>query len=87
VQRPRLLELGLIHRDPLVRPLSLPELPDDADSVDLKRSTVRAGLVHLVGTGRRAARTPHPGWQFNWSGLVSGKPLTSPWRKVRIRRG
>jgi hypothetical protein len=43
--------------------------------------------VHLVGTGRRAARTPHPGWQFNWSGLVSGKPLTSPWRKVRIRRG
>ncbi|MFD7655064.1 FtsK/SpoIIIE domain-containing protein [Actinosynnema sp. NPDC059797] len=40
VLKPRVIEMDLIHSDPLARPLAVPALSDDADAVDLKRVVV-----------------------------------------------
>jgi S-DNA-T family DNA segregation ATPase FtsK/SpoIIIE len=56
VHRPGRLELDLVHRDPLIRPVPLPELADDAGAVDLKRvpvgrtETGKPWRVRLLGT-------------------------------------
>ncbi|PXY33858.1 FtsK/SpoIIIE domain-containing protein [Prauserella flavalba] len=56
VRKPGRLELDLVHRDPLVRPVPVPALTDDAASVDLKRVTVgrtetgKPWRVRLLGT-------------------------------------
>ena len=56
VVRPGTVELDLIHRDPLVAPIPVPMLADDATPVDLKRITVgrtetgKPWRIRLLGT-------------------------------------
>jgi S-DNA-T family DNA segregation ATPase FtsK/SpoIIIE len=77
VLRPRLLELDLIHRDPLVRPLPVPDLADDAESVDLKRVTVgrtetgKPWRLRLLGSQVLVVGVPGAGkgsilWSIVW---------------------
>jgi S-DNA-T family DNA segregation ATPase FtsK/SpoIIIE len=77
VLRPRLLELDLIHRDPLVRPLPVPVLVQDADGVDLKRVTVgrtetgKPWRLRLLGSQLLVVGVPGAGkgsvlWSIVW---------------------
>jgi S-DNA-T family DNA segregation ATPase FtsK/SpoIIIE len=77
VLRPRVVELDLIHRDPLVRPLPVPALSVDGNAVDLKRVTVgrtEAGKpwrLRLLGSQLLVVGVPGAGkgsvlWSIVW---------------------
>ncbi|WP_199440500.1 FtsK/SpoIIIE domain-containing protein [Umezawaea beigongshangensis] len=77
VLRPRLLELDLVHRDPLHRPVPVPELATDAEGVDVKRvivgrtETGRPWRLRLLGSQVLVVGVPGAGkgsvlWSIVW---------------------
>ncbi|MBP2340165.1 S-DNA-T family DNA segregation ATPase FtsK/SpoIIIE [Saccharothrix coeruleofusca] len=77
VLRPRVIELDLIHRDPLLWPLPVPVLADDAAGVDLKRVVVgrtetgKPWRLRLLGSQLLVVGVPGAGkgsvlWSIVW---------------------
>ncbi|WP_028661588.1 FtsK/SpoIIIE domain-containing protein [Saccharomonospora saliphila] len=78
VRKPGRLELDLIHRDPLARPIPAPALVEKPEAVDLKRVTVgrtetgrpwRVRLVgrHLLAVGATGAGKGSLLWSIVWA--------------------
>jgi S-DNA-T family DNA segregation ATPase FtsK/SpoIIIE len=77
VLRPRVVELDLIHRDPLIRPLPVPVLADDVNGVDLKKvivgrtETGKPWRLRLLGSQLLVVGVPGAGkgsvlWSIVW---------------------
>ncbi|MBP2474042.1 S-DNA-T family DNA segregation ATPase FtsK/SpoIIIE [Crossiella equi] len=78
VRRPGRLELDLVHRDPLVRPIPVPELAAKDSAVDLKRLvvgctengrpfTLRVLGNHLLVVGSTGAGKGSVMWSLIWA--------------------
>ncbi|WP_322788473.1 FtsK/SpoIIIE domain-containing protein [Allokutzneria albata] len=78
VRKPGRLELDLVHRDPLVRPVGVPELPPVEATVDLKRLvigvaetgrslTLRLQGNHVLVVGSTGAGKGSVMWSLIWA--------------------
>jgi S-DNA-T family DNA segregation ATPase FtsK/SpoIIIE len=77
VLRPRVVELDLVHRDPLIRPLPVPVLAEDVNGVDLKKvivgrtETGKPWRLRLLGSQLLVVGVPGAGkgsvlWSIVW---------------------